>query len=67
MQLRIPIIDISEPSTNTADELISAAAKYGFVYIKSTGLGLNVDTLDRMFDIVGSYCLYLQSQAQYLG
>lgn len=48
----IPVIDISEPSEQTARELLDAATDYGFVFIKSKDVGFNADVIDHMFALV---------------
>ncbi|MCJ1247746.1 hypothetical protein MMC30_004961 [Trapelia coarctata] len=45
----IPVIDISEPSDQTGHELVDAAARYGFVFIKSKSVGFTADVIDQMF------------------
>lgn len=57
-KLELPIIDISSPDEDTGDRLVAAAAKYGFIYIKSTGLSIGAEIVDKTFALVS---LYVQS------
>jgi hypothetical protein len=52
MGIEIPVIDISQPDKACADALVSAAASYGFVFIKLIGSGITTDEIDKMFQIV---------------
>ncbi|MCJ1403726.1 hypothetical protein MMC11_006949 [Xylographa trunciseda] len=49
--LHIPVIDISRSTEQTGYELVDAAVQYGFVFVKSSGLGLDVHAVNQMFDI----------------
>jgi isopenicillin N synthase-like dioxygenase len=51
----IPIIDISDSQgdqTRIAEELIDAAAKHGFVYIRNTGQDISLPQVEQAFSIV---------------
>lgn len=50
----IPVIDISgsTPEDEVADQLVEAATKYGFVYIKNEGKDIPVKAIDNLFDLV---------------
>lgn len=50
----IPVIDISGPTPENeiADQLVEAATKYGFVYIKNEGKDIPVAAIDNLFDLV---------------
>lgn len=50
----IPVIDISGdlPESQVAQEIVDAAIKYGFVYVKNLGKDIPVDLIDRTFDLV---------------
>jgi len=48
----IPVIDISEPSEQIGHELLDAAARYGFIFIKSRSVGFSADVIDQMFELV---------------
>lgn len=48
--LKIPVIDISEASeADTADQLVDAVARYGFVFIKGESIGFTKRVLDDTF------------------
>lgn len=47
----LPVIDILDPSPDVASQLLQAASKWGFVYIKSVGLDLESGHLDHTFDL----------------
>ncbi|MCJ1393192.1 hypothetical protein MMC18_006064 [Xylographa bjoerkii] len=49
--LHIPVIDISKSNEQVGYELLDAVIQYGFVFIKNSGLGLDAETVNRMFDI----------------
>ena len=46
------MIDISGEESAAAHGLINAVSRYGFVYIKNTGLQLSGKDIDEMFKIV---------------
>ena len=52
--LKIPVIDIAKAAENpnTADQLIDAVARYGFVYIRGEGTGFSRPILDSVFALV---------------
>lgn len=51
--LQIPVIDLSEASeANTADQLVDAVARYGFVFIKGEGTGFTKQIFDDTFALV---------------
>ncbi|MCJ1431305.1 hypothetical protein MMC27_000656 [Xylographa pallens] len=49
--LHIPVIDISSSNEQIGHELLDAVVQYGFVFIKSSGLGLDAETVNHVFDI----------------
>ncbi|MCJ1478804.1 hypothetical protein MMC13_007488 [Lambiella insularis] len=49
--IHLPIIDISHINEVTGHELVNAAIDYGFVFIKSSGLGFDAETIDGAFEI----------------
>jgi isopenicillin N synthase-like dioxygenase len=51
---QIPVIDISgsAPEAEIAEQLVDAAATYGFVYIKNQGKDIPVEAIEKTFDIV---------------
>ncbi|KAJ8128852.1 hypothetical protein O1611_g4780 [Lasiodiplodia mahajangana] len=54
----IPIIDISDSQgdrARIAEELVDAAAKHGFVYIKNTGQDISASQVEQAFSIVGDF------------
>lgn len=56
MTAQIPILDISgEQTQQMADELVSAAATHGFIYIKNTGKEIPVSKIDHAFDLVSPF------------
>jgi len=46
---QIAVIDLSGPEETVARELVDAAATYGFVYIKSLGKDIPVESIDNIF------------------
>lgn len=49
----IPVIDISSPDqAKVARDLVEAAARHGFIYIKNTGSEIPVEQIDGIFDTV---------------
>ena len=50
--LQIPVIDLSHPTPHTADKLIDAVSRYGFVFVKGEGLGFTSQILDDTFALV---------------
>jgi isopenicillin N synthase-like dioxygenase len=51
---QIPVIDISGPlpESEIAEQLVDAAATYGFVYVKNEGKDIPVEAIDSVFDLV---------------
>jgi len=52
--LQIPVIDISHADEATGEEMVDAAARYGFLYIRADGIGASPQFVDRMFERVRS-------------
>ncbi len=52
---RIPVIDISNAGQSTGDDMVDAAARYGFLYIRASGTGFAPEIVDGMFEIVSIY------------
>ena len=51
--LQIPVIDISDAaSEDTADQLVDAVARYGFVYIRGEGISFTKPIIDNAFELV---------------
>jgi hypothetical protein len=53
----IPVIDISSPSLDVAEDILEAASTYGFVFVKNHEVGIPPEDIQRMFDLVYSICL----------
>lgn len=49
---QIPVIDLSGPENDVAQQLVDAAATYGFVYVRSLGKDIPVAAIDNMFALV---------------
>lgn len=49
----IPVIDISNPSEEVAQQVLDAASKHGFLYIKNDGATIPPQDIDDMFKLVG--------------
>lgn len=52
--VEIPVIDISATNDNAASELVDAASKYGFVFIKNNDAGIAPGKISQMFDLVST-------------
>lgn len=54
--LQIPVIDVSEGSaadtSDTADQLVDAVARYGFVFVRGEGISFTKHVLDNAFALV---------------
>lgn len=50
--VQLPIIDISDPTPETARLMIDAAVKFGFLYIDTKGTDFTEEIVDREFDLV---------------
>lgn len=50
----IPVIDISGNTTEdvVAKQLVDAATKHGFLYIKNEGKDIPVEAIENMFEVV---------------
>ena len=51
-QSSIPVIDISNPSETVAQQVLDAASKHGFLYIKNDGVTIPPQDIDDMFELV---------------
>lgn len=49
---KIPVIDISNTSKEVAQQVLDAASKYGFLYIKNDGVTISPEDIDNMFKLV---------------
>ncbi|KAF2736552.1 Clavaminate synthase-like protein [Polyplosphaeria fusca] len=47
----IPVIDISNPSPDTAQEVLSAASTHGFLFIRNDGSTIPQDDITQMFNL----------------
>lgn len=50
--IRLPVIDISNPTPEVGHAMIDAAAEYGFLFIESKGIDFTAEEVDRTFEIV---------------
>lgn len=51
--LQIPVIDISDAGAeDTAEQLVDAVARYGFVFVRGVGTGFTKSILDDAFELV---------------
>jgi len=48
----IPVIDISQPSKQIAQQVLDAASTYGFLYIKNDGTTIATEDIHNMFKLV---------------
>jgi len=46
----IPVVDLNSP--NAPEELLDAAAKHGFIYVKLENIHLEPEQIDAMFNLV---------------
>lgn len=53
--LQIPVIDISHADEATGDEMVNAAARYGFLYIRANEIDFSPPIVERMFALVYIY------------
>lgn len=51
-QDNIPVIDVSNPSEKVAQQVLEAASKNGFLYIKNDGAIIPPQDIDDMFRLV---------------
>ncbi|KZF26578.1 oxidoreductase-like protein [Xylona heveae TC161] len=49
--VELPIIDLSKPSAEVGEEIVNAAATYGFLYIKNTGRDIKPEAIERAFEL----------------
>lgn len=50
----IPVINISQVDTQTGNEMVAAAARWGFVFVKGKELGFTPEVIDAIFELVRS-------------
>lgn len=48
----IPIIDISTPTAEVAQQVLDAASTHGFLFVQNDGAILPIEDVDTMFDLV---------------
>ncbi|EDU48755.1 conserved hypothetical protein [Pyrenophora tritici-repentis Pt-1C-BFP] len=51
IQNSIPVIEISNPSKEVAQQVLDAASKHGFLYIKNDGVTIPPQDIDAMFEL----------------
>ncbi|KAI2484383.1 DIOX-N multi-domain protein [Pyrenophora tritici-repentis] len=51
IQNSIPVIEISNPSKEVAPQVLDAASKHGFLYIKNDGVTIPPQDIDAMFEL----------------
>lgn len=49
----IPVLDISTPNAQVGRELVDAAARYGFVFIRNQGSEIPPTEIGQAFELVG--------------
>lgn len=54
----IPVIDISNPSPEVAQQVLDAASTHGFLFIKNDGVTIPPADIDTMFNLVRHTCRY---------
>lgn len=52
--ITLPVINISNPTSEVGRQMIHAAAKYGFLYIDTRGTDLTPEIVERQFELVSS-------------
>jgi hypothetical protein len=52
--VQIPVIDIANPNLKTGEELVDAAARYGFVFIRNQGGDISPPEIDKIFETVST-------------
>lgn len=57
----IPVIDISNPSTEVAHQVLEAASTHGFLFIKNDGVSIPPKDVEDMFELVSHDCHYPHS------
>jgi hypothetical protein len=50
--VKLPVINISDPTPQVGRLMIDAAAKYGFLYIDTSGTEFTPEIVDRQFELV---------------
>jgi len=48
----IPVIDISKPTPEVAQQVLEAASSFGFLFIKNDGVTIPPADIDAMFELV---------------
>lgn len=48
----IPVIDISKPSPEVAQQVLDAASSHGFLFIKNDGVTIPPSDINDMFQLV---------------
>ncbi|KAK2603491.1 hypothetical protein QQS21_004351 [Conoideocrella luteorostrata] len=51
----IPIIDLSGPQAEVAEQLVDAAAQHGFIYVRNLGHDIPAASVDQAFALVGDF------------
>lgn len=56
-QIDLPVLDISTPNAQVGRELVDAAVRYGFVFIRNQGSEIPPTEIDQAFELVGRLVL----------
>ena len=52
--LQIPVIHISQADESTGNEMVDAAARYGFLYVRAAGTDFTPRIVDSTFELVSN-------------
>lgn len=53
-EMKIPVIDISNPNDDVARQILDAASTHGFLFIKNDGVTISPQDIDDMFKLVST-------------
>lgn len=58
----LPAIDVSEIDSRTGDQILEAASKWGFLYIRNHGF--TAEVLERAFDLVRAVIMAVVARSE---
>lgn len=60
--VKLPVINISEPSLQVGKDLLAAATKFGFLYVDTAGTGFSRNNVDAAFELSRQFFVSPQDQ-----
>lgn len=59
---KLSVIDVSKIDSRTGDQILEAASKWGFLYVRNHGF--TAEGLERIFDLVRAYIVLVVARSK---